>query len=703
MADLTSQSVTTLKGIGPQLAEKLARLHIHNVQDVLFHLPHRYEDRTKITPIGSARPNQFAVVVGQIELAQVVYGRRRSLLVQFSDGTGAMIMRLFYFSKAQEKAFKRGLWLQCVGEIRFGTKKFELIHPEYVVLAEKPLQPKEKTLTPVYPTTEGIGQSIWRKLTEQVLTNSLQSVQELLPQTITSQYGFDSLQEALKTLHRPPAQISVEQMQAANSKAHQRLIFEELLAQHLSLRMVKQKRGIEKAIALPSVGNRQEFFLDSLAFKMTNAQQRVCKEIIADMSRTMPMMRLLQGDVGSGKTVVAAYAILQAISNQVQSVLMAPTELLAEQHYSTLCAWFQPLSIEVGWLSGKTPAKQRSEVLQKLINGEYLVVVGTHALFQEGVNFKQLGLVVIDEQHRFGVNQRLALRNKGAEDNKVGESNQDRQQIIPHQLLMTATPIPRTLAMSFYADLDVSSIDEMPLGRRPVETVVMSAQQKRQEIVQRVYSACKEGRQVYWVCPLIDESEKLSAQAASETEQELKKALKGIRIGLIHGRMKTAEKEQVMTAFRNAEISLLVATTVIEVGVDVPNASLMIIENAERMGLSQLHQLRGRVGRGEQHSVCVLLYQQPLSEHAKIRLQTLRQTNDGFEISQKDLELRGPGEMLGTRQTGALSFRVANLVRDQHWLPKIERIAGELITNNPDKIQLIIKRWIGSREDFANA
>ena len=694
MTDLTNQSVTTLKGVGPQLAEKLARLHIYNVQDVLFHLPHRYEDRTKITPIGAARPNQFVVVVGQIELSQVVYGRRRSLLVQFSDSTGAMVMRLFYFSKAQEKAFKKGAWLQCVGDVRFGVKKFELVHPEYSVLAERPTEPKEKTLTPVYPTTEGIGQVVWRKLTEQALDNALPIVQELLPESITSQYGFDSLQEALKTLHRPPVNTSMEQMQAANSKAHQRLIFEELLAQHLSLRMVKQNRGTENATALHGIGDLQQRFLDNLPFNLTAAQQRVCREISTDISRAIPMMRLLQGDVGSGKTVVAAYAILQAFSNQIQSVLMAPTELLAEQHYTTLRNWFEPLSIQVGWLSGKTPAKQREQILEKLLNGECQVVVGTHALFQEDVNFKNLGLVIIDEQHRFGVNQRLALRNKGGEG---GETP------IPHQLVMTATPIPRTLAMSFYADLDVSSIDEMPPGRQPVETVVMAAEQKRQEVIERVYSACKEGRQAYWVCPLIDESESLSAQAASETEQELKKVLKGVKIGLVHGRMKSAEKDQVMEAFRNQQISLLVATTVIEVGVDVPNASLMIIENAERMGLSQLHQLRGRVGRGNQQSVCVLLYQAPLSEHAKIRLQTLRQTNDGFEISQKDLELRGPGEMLGTRQTGALSFRVANLVRDQYWLPKVERVASELISSSPDKIELIVKRWVGARGDFANA
>lgn len=697
MVDLTKQSVTTLKGVGPQLAEKLARLHIHNVQDVLFHLPHRYEDRTKITPIGSARPNQFVVVTGQIELAQIVYGRRRSLLVQFSDGTGAMIMRLFYFSRAQEKAFKRGAWVQCVGEVRFGAKTFELIHPEYSVLAEQPVEPNEKTLTPVYPTTEGIGQTVWRKLTDQVLKNALPNVQELLSGNITSQFEFHSLQHALQTLHRPPAEVSIEQMQAANSQAHQRLIFEELLAQHLSLRMVKQKRKVEQSSVLQSIGDLQQRFLDSLPFALTAAQQRVCQEISSDISRAVPMMRLLQGDVGSGKTVVAAYAILQAVSNQVQSVLMAPTELLAEQHFSTLRAWFEPLNISVGWLSGKTPAKQRADVLQKLQSGECMVVVGTHALFQHDVHFKQLAMVVIDEQHRFGVNQRLALRNKG------GDSHQGIEQAIPHQLVMTATPIPRTLAMSFYADLDVSSIDEMPPGRQPVETVVMSAEQKRQDVIQRVYSACKEGRQVYWVCPLIDESEKLSAQAASETEQELKKVLKGISIGLVHGRLKPAEKDQVMEAFRNADISLLVATTVIEVGVDVPNASLMIIENAERMGLSQLHQLRGRVGRGNQQSVCVLLYQTPLSQHAKIRLQTLRQTNDGFEISRKDLELRGPGEMLGTRQTGALSFRVANLVRDQHWLPNVERVAGELINDSPQSIEPIIKRWIGSRGDFANA
>jgi ATP-dependent DNA helicase RecG len=666
------------------------------VQDVLFHLPHRYEDRTSITHIGTLMHSLSAVVVGEIELAQVVFGRRRSLLVRISDGTGSLTIRLFHFSRAQEKAFKRGYWVQCFGEARRGAKGLEMVHPEYRISPSRPQGGLDKTLTPVYPTTEGVSQLLWRKITDEALKTALPKIsdlltEEVLPANLQGLRSTMSLQAAVMALHRPAAGINLEEMQKAQSAAHQRLIFEELLAHHFSLRNARDQRAKERAPLLPLPRELQTAFLDRLPFRLTTAQQRVSAELGKDLSNTLPMMRLVQGDVGSGKTVVAALAILHAVAENVQSVLMAPTELLAEQHFATLTEWFQPLDIEVGWLASKTPAKQKQHTLARLESGELLVAVGTHALIQESVNYRQLGLVVIDEQHRFGVGQRLALRNKTPEG------------VVPHQMVMTATPIPRTLAMSFYADLDVSSIDELPPGRTPVETVVMAAESKRQAVIDRVRIACEAGRQVYWVCPLIDESELLAAQAATETHQELVAAFAQRRVGLVHGRLKPKEKEQAMADFRAGRLDVLVATTVIEVGVDVPNASLMVIENAERMGLAQLHQLRGRVGRGDARSYCILLYQSPLSEHAKQRLKIIRDTNDGFEIAEKDLEMRGAGELLGTRQTGSVSFKVADIMRDQALLPELTKHAETMIKTHPENIEPLIQRWIGSRENYANA
>lgn len=689
-------SLTQLAGVGTQMAAKLQRVHVNSVQDVLFHLPHRYEDRTSVTDLGALTPSSSAVVIGQIDLAQVVFGRRRSLLVRISDGTGNLTIRLFYFNRSQEKAFKRGLWVRCFGEVRRGAKGHEMIHPEYRVSAQQPSGGLDKTLTPVYPTTEGISQKLWRKITDQVLKEALPQVTELvdlecLPDELRNVYQATSLQQALQALHRPIAGVDLGAMQEATSAAHQRLIMEELLAHHFSFRKSRALREHERALVLKIDAELQQRFLSLLEFELTQAQQRVSAETSADLAKQVPAMRLIQGDVGSGKTVVAAAAMLQAVGAGVQTVLMAPTELLAEQHYQTLSAWFSELGIDVGWLASKTPAKQKNATLARLASGDLLVAVGTHALIQESVEYKQLGLVVIDEQHRFGVEQRLALRSKTPDDR------------VAHQLVMTATPIPRTLAMTFYADLDVSSIDELPPGRKSVETVVMPAQSRRDDVVERVKNACLQGRQVYWVCPLIDESEVLEAQAATDTELELRERLDDIRVGLVHGRMKPKEKEEIMSAFRSAEIDLLVATTVIEVGVDVPNASLMIIENAERMGLAQLHQLRGRVGRGSEQSFCILLYETPLSQHAKIRLQTLRETNDGFVIAEKDLEIRGAGELLGTRQTGSISFKVADLIRDQHLLPIIDECASKLTSRTPENIEPLIERWIGSKENYANA
>ncbi len=689
-------AVTSLSGVGPQMATKLSKLHVNTVQDVLFHLPHRYEDRTSVTDLGALLPNLSTVVIGQIDLAQVVFGRRRSLLVRISDGTGSLTIRMFYFNRSQEKSFQRGLWVKCFGEVRPGAKGYEMIHPEYRVSRDEPEGGLDSTLTPVYPTTEGVSQALWRKITDQALKQSLPRIKELvdvscLPPEMQTAYQASSLQAAIQALHRPRTGVDLVSMQEATSDAHQRLIVEELLAHHFSLRKSRAAREHELAPVLEFTSSIGRSFLNNLGFTLTAAQQRVCHEIGADLSNSSPTMRLVQGDVGSGKTVVAAMAMLQAVSSGVQCVLMAPTELLAEQHFKTLGDWFGKLGIDVGWLASKTPAKQKRDTLERLSNGELLVAVGTHALIQPAVDYKHLGLVVIDEQHRFGVEQRLALRAKTPEGQ------------VPHQVVMTATPIPRTLAMTFYADLDVSSIDELPPGRKVVETVVMPSETKRMEVIQRVKAACESGKQVYWVCPLIDESEALEAQAATDTEQQLSAALQGVKVGLVHGRLKPKEKETVMGQFRNGDIDLLVATTVIEVGVDVPNASLMIIENAERMGLAQLHQLRGRVGRGSEKSFCILLYQMPLSQHAKQRLKTLRETNDGFVIAEKDLEIRGAGELLGTRQTGSISFKVADLIRDQHLLPLIDGTATKLASKTPQHIDALIDRWIGSKEDYVNA
>jgi ATP-dependent DNA helicase RecG len=688
--------VSELKGVGPQMAAKLERLHVHTVQDVLFHLPMRYEDKTSVTEIGALLPNLSTVIIGEVELAQVVFGRRRSLLVRISDGTGSLTIRMFYFTNAQQKGFRRGSWVRCFGEARRGIKGFEMMHPEYRIFADQPEGGLDTTLTPVYPTTEGVSQALWRKISDQALAVALPSVAELieprcLPSMMRESHNSLSISAALQALHRPTADVDLLSMRTAESAAHQRLIFEELLAHHFSLRNARLVREADSAPNLVQDTDLFNRFIGALPFTLTNAQQRVYAEVAADIAGRSPMMRLVQGDVGSGKTVVAAGAMLHAAANNIQCVLMAPTELLAEQHFQTIRSWFEPLGIPVAWLASRTPAKQKRETLAALANGELLVAVGTHALIQEAVSYRQLGLVVIDEQHRFGVDQRLALRNKTPSG------------VVPHQLVMTATPIPRTLAMSFYADLEVSSIDELPPGRIPVDTVVIPAETRRDEVIARVQLACQKGRQVYWVCPLIDESEALSAQAATDAEQELSQKLSAASVGLVHGRMKSQEKDAVMQAFRKAEIDVLVATTVIEVGVDVPNASLMIIENSERMGLAQLHQLRGRVGRGSEKSFCILLYQMPLSQHAKERLQALRETNDGFLIAEKDLAMRGAGELLGTRQTGSLSFKVADIIRDQALLPEIEACANRIVELTPQHIEPLIQRWVGTREGYANA
>jgi len=680
-----SEPVTVLKGVGSRMAERLERLDIRSVQDLLFHLPSRYEDRTRVVPIGGVRPGDRAVVQGVVELAEIKFGRRRMLLVRLADGTGSLTLRFFHFNAAQQNALSRGTRLRCFGEIRRGANTLEIVHPEYRQLGDDP-QPVEEHLTPVYPTTEGLQQQGLRRLVGQALDRlgRGRGPEELLPPALLEAPGWPALGEALATLHHPAPDISLSDLEQGRHPAQQRLAFEELLAHHLSLRKLRQRSEKREAPVLAGDGSLSDIFLQSLPFELTGAQRRVAREVAADSDRPHPMQRLVQGDVGSGKTVVAALAALRAVEAGFQVAIMAPTELLAEQHYRNFSALFSPLGIEVLWLSGKLKAAARREALDAISDGRAAVAVGTHALFQEAVNFAELGLVIVDEQHRFGVHQRLALREKGARDGRY-----------PHQLIMTATPIPRTLAMTAYADLDVSVIDELPPGRTPVDTVVIP-DTRRDEVVQRVSRACAEGRQAYWVCTLIEESDALQCQAAEATAEQLAEALPDLRVGLVHGRMKSAEKERVMAAFAAGETDLLVATTVIEVGVDVPNASLMIMENAERLGLAQLHQLRGRVGRGAAHSSCVLMYHGPLSVNARERLAVLRESNDGFLIARRDLELRGPGELLGTRQTGMLQLKVADLQRDGELLERVPAAATRILEERPESVDPLIARWVVS-------
>jgi ATP-dependent DNA helicase RecG len=684
-------AVTALRGVGPRIAERLAALGIESLQDLLFHLPLRYQDRTRLSAIGALRPGQEAVVGGEIQISQVKYGRRRSLMCLIHDGTGSLGLRFFYFSQSQQKRLARGERIVCFGEVRRGPKGLEMVHPEYRLLGEGEQAPVEEHLTPIYPTTEGLNQTNWRRLTDEALkrVESDATLADFVPREILERHGFTPLEESLRAVHRPPPGTDPESPDSATGRGRRRLAFDELLAQYLSLRLLRRRLDADEAVSVHAEGILRRRFTEALPFALTGAQQRVIDEIIADLERPQPMQRLVQGDVGSGKTVVAAVAALQAIEAGYQVAFMAPTELLAEQHLASFLAWLSPLEVPLTWLSGRITAKARQTALRSIRSGQPMLVVGTHALFQEQVAFENLAFVIVDEQHRFGVHQRLALRDKGEREGKR-----------PHQLIMTATPIPRTLAMAVYADLDTSVIDELPPGRKPIETAVLP-DSRRAEVVARVHAACREGQQAYWVCTLIEDSETLEARAAEETHRDLAEALPELRVGLVHGRMKSVDKEQTMAAFKDGQLDLLVATTVIEVGVDVPNASLMIIENAERLGLSQLHQLRGRVGRGARKSVCLMMYQRPLSRSARARLDILRETGDGFQIAERDLELRGPGDVLGTRQTGLMQLRIADLVRDQALLPAVSRAADEILSRHPDCAEPLIKRWIGNAIHYA--
>ncbi|MED5390093.1 MAG: ATP-dependent DNA helicase RecG [Pseudomonadota bacterium] len=693
---LSSLPITRLKGVGPAAAEKLAKLGLHSLEDLLFHLPFRYEDRTRITPIGSLRPETGVVIEGEVMAADVVFGRRRSLLCKVADGTGMVTLRFYHFSAAQKNNLERGRTIRVYGEPRPGAAGLEFYHPEYQVeyQAGNGLPPLEKALTPVYPTTEGVSQKTLRNLAGQAL-QYLQAhpPEELIPAALLDQGGLPSLTDALSKLHNPRPEDPVNLLLDGKHPAVQRLVMEEMVAHQLGM---LQKRAGQKAFCAPQLHGETLFarLQASLPFALTGAQQRVIAELQADMARPHPMLRLVQGDVGSGKTLVAAAAALAAIESGYQVALMAPTELLAEQHRDNFQHWLSPLGIPVHWLAGSLGSKARRETHVALADGSARIVVGTHALFQDAVQFQQLGLTIIDEQHRFGVQQRLALREKGRFDTAAGMQ-------VPHQLVLTATPIPRTLAMSVYGDLDTSVIDEMPPGRKPIDTLVLP-EGRRPQVIERINDACRQGTQAYWVCTLIEDSEELQAQAAEATYSELQAALPDLTLELVHGRLKAQDKAQRMARFARGDAQLLVATTVIEVGVDVPNATLMVMENAERLGLAQLHQLRGRVGRGGEQSYCLLLYKSPLSLTGKKRLAVMRDTTDGFVIAEEDLKLRGPGEWLGTRQTGDLAFRIADLMRDEALMEPARAVADGILADYPGLVEPLLRRWLKGGQHYAD-
>ena len=687
--DKGSAKLTTLPGVGPALAGRLERLGLGTIRDLLFLLPIRYEDRTRIWPIVDLNPGQRVQIEGVIDRSRVIMGRRRSLLCALRDKTAEITLRFFHFTRRQQAGLSAGTRLLCYGEVRQGPGGFEIVHPEYRRLSESEPAPVPERLTPVYPTTEGVTQPRLRRLTDHALENALDELPDLIPVHLLAKLKFPTLHEALRTVHRPPKGTALETLLSGTHPARKRLALEEILAWHMGLRRMREAGQQREAFPLSAHGPLRDGFLKRLPFELTPGQRQAIGQIDTDLVRNVPMMRLLQGDVGCGKTVVMAAAVLAAVQSGRQAAIMAPTELLAEQHMRTLSDWLTPLGVRLAWLVGGMPRPERRIFEAELAGGDAQVAVGTHALFQQAVQYRSLGLVVVDEQHRFGVHQRLSLVEKGAAGGHV-----------PHQLVTTATPIPRSLAMTFYAGLDISAIRDMPPGRQPVNTVLIS-QQRRREVIDRVAAACRSGRQAYWVCPLIEESEYIESQAAEPTYRELSEALPGIRVGLLHGRAKLQERDRVMGEFAAGKLGVLVATTVIEVGVDIPKASLIIVENAERLGLAQLHQLRGRVGRGADLSHCVLMYRPPLGEMARDKLNTMRNTNDGFEIARKDLALRGAGEILGVRQTGALQFRVADLVRDGALAELAQRIADEMLRAGSPEVEHLIHRWVGEGARYA--
>jgi ATP-dependent DNA helicase RecG len=678
-----------LRGVGDTLALKLRALGVESIQDLLFLLPLRYEDRTRTVPLGELTPGQRAAVEGDVLLTEVAFRGRRQMLCRIADGSGFLTLRFFHFTAQQQGGLTRGVRIRCFGEARRGAQGLEMVHPEYRRVDSAAARSAEDHLTPIYPSTEGLTQGRLRSLVGMALDQiGAADLPEWLPPAVLADSRLPSLRDALMYVHRPPADAPMPQLIEWRHPAQRRLAFEELLAHQLSLKVLRRRIQSEPGWPLATDGALKQDLLAALPFRLTAAQLRVLGEVEGDLAEPKPMLRLVQGDVGCGKTLVAALAATRAVQMGLQVALMAPTELLADQHAQNFRRWFEPLGVTVTSLTSRYTGKARSAVLAGIREGHASIVIGTHALFQDALEFASLALVIVDEQHRFGVHQRLKLREKGS---RGGHR--------PHQLIMTATPIPRTLAMTAYADLDVSIIDELPPGRTPVNTVVLT-DARRDEVVMRIRTACLEGRQAYWVCPLIDESEEMPYRAAEETAAALKEALPELELGLVHGRMPSAAKDLTMRRFSAGEIHLLVATTVIEVGVDVPNATLMVIENAERMGLAQLHQLRGRVGRGRHESSCVLLYRPPLSLQARERLAVMRQTNDGFVVARRDLELRGPGELMGTRQTGLPQMRVADLRRDADLLPKVQIAADTMLRDWAPNVPPLIRRWVGHAEQY---
>ena len=676
----------SLKGVGPSLETKLNNLDIYNQTDLLFHLPSRYEDRTAIKKIGALESDTEAQVEGEILLSSIAFRGRRMLMVQISDGTGIMALRFFTFNKYQKDALKKGLMVRCFGKTRKTTAGIEMIHPNYEILDSKKKRALPKTLTPVYPTTQGLSQGKLRSLITQVLKNRLDNLEDLLPTSIASELNLGSLDEALKETHSPKKEsLAIDEL----SPAKKRLVTEELIANQIGMRQIK--RASKKHSAMPLTQHQmKERFISMLPFELTESQKKVSSEIASDMALNQPMMRLLQGDVGSGKTVVAGLAMAIAVDSGFQSVLMAPTELLAEQHKQNLDRWFGPLGVKTGLLKSKLKVPEKRVLKESIANGDCQIIIGTHALFQESIEYNNLSLVIVDEQHRFGVEQRFSLINKAK-----------RGGIVPHQLIMTATPIPRTLAMTAYGDLDNSIISELPSGRGEIATLCLS-EDKREEVVEKALREIKKGRQVYWVCPLIEESEDHNRESAEATFKKLSENLSGHRIGLVHGKLSADKKNKAMSEFKEHKLDLLVATTVIEVGVDVPNASIMVIENTERLGLSQLHQLRGRIGRGEHESFCIMLYKNPLGQTAKQRLEVIRSSRDGFFISEKDLELRGPGEVLGIRQKGVVGLKIADISRDAYLIPKINKVCDQFEYEFPEESEKLVRRWIGKQINYRN-
>lgn len=688
---ILQRSVTELKGVGQQVALRLSKLYIKNFQDVLFHLPTKYVDRTRIHPLSTVKFDDMVVIEVEVEKTSVIPKPRRNLIVKIRDSSGRAELRFFNFNTAQQMQLQPGVKLRCFGQVRQSRNGLQFIHPEYRVLEPDMILPVEEYLTPIYPSTDGVSQKLLRNLVQQViaLLHPIQNALEILPEQMRLDLQFMPLIDSLQQVHFPTPECYKQILNTGFHPAQRRLAFEELLTQHVILRQKRKLLMREKAHNISTAGHLSTKLIAALPFELTKAQQRALLIVKQDLAQEYPMLRLIQGDVGSGKTLVAVVAALTAIEAGLQVAFMAPTEILAEQHYQTVKNWFAPLGLEVVCLTGKLSAKEKAEICAKLASGGVKLAIGTHALFQEAVEFNNLALVIIDEQHRFGVAQRLALHQKG-----------QKRQLSAHQLILTATPIPRTLAMSFYADLDYSVIDELPPGRKPITTIMVSSD-RRAEILERIANICLQGQQVYWVCTLIEESEVLDCTAAEDALLELQQQLPSLKIALIHGKMKSDLKESVMTAFKNADLNLLVATTVIEVGVDVPNASLMVIENPERLGLAQLHQLRGRVGRGANQSFCVLLYKKPLGQKSSQRLQFMRDSQDGFAIAEYDLQLRGPGEVFGTRQSGLANLRIADLMRDKDLLPKVYAAAELLLSDYPAAVSRLLERWVRDQVQYS--